>query len=53
MIVDTHCHLDDNRYKDDLDEVLDRANSIGVKKFIIPAADPRTLKTSIYFKPKI
>ncbi|NPA61102.1 MAG: TatD family hydrolase [Epsilonproteobacteria bacterium] len=44
MIVDTHCHLDDNRYKDDLDEVLDRANSIGVKKFIIPAADPRTLK---------
>ncbi|RUM74696.1 MAG: hydrolase TatD, partial [Sulfurovum sp.] len=25
MIIDTHCHLDDARYMEDLDEVLARA----------------------------
>jgi len=44
MIIDTHCHLDDSRYKDDLDEVLKRAKENGVERFIIPGADPETLK---------
>ncbi len=44
MIIDTHIHLDDERYDDDLDEVLDRARAQGVKRFIIPGADPQTLK---------
>jgi TatD DNase family protein len=47
MIVDTHIHLDDNRYKDDLDEVLNRAREGGVKRFIIPGADAKTLSRAI------
>jgi TatD DNase family protein len=47
MIIDTHIHLDDSRYSDDLDEVLDRAREGGVKKFIIPGAHPQTLKRAL------
>ena len=47
MIVDTHVHLDDKRYDDDLDEVLNRAREGGVKRFIIPGADPSTLPRAV------
>lgn len=47
MLVDTHIHLDDDRYGSDLDELLLRAKSVGVQKFIIPAADPQTLKRAV------
>jgi TatD DNase family protein len=47
MIIDTHCHLDDARYNDDLDEVLENAKRDGVSKFIIPGADPKTLKRAV------
>lgn len=39
MIIDTHCHLDDVRYKDDLDEVMKRSFSKGVGGVLIPGAD--------------
>ena len=39
MIIDTHCHLDDKRYIDDLDEVISRARENGVRGFVIPGAD--------------
>ncbi len=44
MIIDTHCHLDDSRYDEDLEEVILRAKESGVKAFIIPGADPDTLQ---------
>jgi len=47
MIIDTHIHLDDTRYDDDLEEVLQRAKKEGVSKFIIPGADPSTLQKAI------
>jgi len=47
LIVDTHVHLDDRRYDEDLDEVLDRAREGGVQRFIIPGADPKTLDKAI------
>lgn len=43
MIIDTHIHLDNDRYKDDLDELLNRAREGGVGKFIIPGADANTI----------
>lgn len=43
MIIDTHVHLDDERYRDDLDIVLKRARDGGVERFIIPGADPLNL----------
>ncbi|MDD3855303.1 TatD family hydrolase [Sulfurimonas sp.] len=47
MIIDTHVHLDDERYKDDLNEVLNRARDGGVERFIIPGADPKNLKRAV------
>ncbi len=47
MIVDTHIHLDDERYRDDLDEVLERAKQGGVEQYIIPGADITTLERAV------
>ena len=47
MIVDTHCHLDDTRYENDLKDVLVRAVESGVEKFVIPGADPRSLERAV------
>ena len=47
MIVDTHCHLDDERYNDDLEIVLENARQKGVEKFIIPGADPKSLERAV------
>ena len=52
MIVDTHCHLDDERYNDDIEEVLTRAKESGVERFIIPGADPKTLKRAVELSEK-
>lgn len=34
MFVDSHCHLDDKRFADDLDAVLDRAAEAGVTRIL-------------------
>jgi len=47
MIIDTHIHLDDERYKNDLEDVLSRAREGGVQRFIIPGADIQTLPRAI------
>lgn len=47
MLVDTHCHLDDERYYDDIEQVLETAKRKGVEKFIIPGADPETLQRAV------
>ncbi|MBU1883169.1 TatD family hydrolase [bacterium] len=47
MIIDTHIHLDDNRYDDDFEDVITRAYESDVKRFIIPGADPLTLDKAI------
>jgi TatD DNase family protein len=52
MIIDTHCHLDDKRYENDIDEVLARAERERVGKFIIPSADPKTLERAVTLSEK-
>jgi len=47
MIIDTHCHLDDDRYIDDIRDVVKRAEDGGVERFIIPSADPKTLNRAV------
>ena len=47
MIIDTHIHLDDLRYDDDFNEMLQRATDNGVESFIIPGADPATLPKAV------
>ncbi len=36
-LVDSHCHLDDDRFDIDRDEVIKRAQSRGIDQFVIPA----------------
>ncbi|MBR3565735.1 MAG: TatD family hydrolase [Paludibacteraceae bacterium] len=38
-MIDTHCHLDDEAYKDDLDAVIERAKSVNIRKILIPGID--------------
>jgi TatD DNase family protein len=52
MIRDTHCHLDDERYNEDIDAVLQRALERGVSRFIIPGADPKHLPRAIELSQK-
>lgn len=43
MLIDTHCHLDFDRYDEDRDAVIARAAAAGVEKIIIPAVDLATI----------
>jgi TatD DNase family protein len=47
VLVDTHCHLDDGRYFEDLDEVVRRSVESGVGSFIVPGAGPKDLARAI------
>ncbi len=46
-IIDTHCHLDNIQYQDDIDEVIQTAIQSGVKSFLIPGADPLDLPRAV------
>ena len=39
MLVDTHAHLDDSQFRDDLDEVLTRAQHTGVAQILTVGTD--------------
>jgi TatD DNase family protein len=39
LIIDTHIHLDDSSYREDLESVLERGTQAGVTACIIPGAD--------------
>jgi TatD DNase family protein len=47
MIIDTHVHLDDERYRDDFEEMMERARAAGVEVYIIPGAHPATLPRGV------
>ena len=38
-LTDTHCHLNFQKYKEDLPEILDRAWSSGLSRILVPAID--------------
>lgn len=47
MIIDTHVHLDHEKYREDFSEILERAFQNGVRQFIIPGADPDDLGRAV------
>ena len=52
MLIDTHCHLDDTRYFEDIEEVLARSFEAGVNGFIVPGAGPKDLPRAIELSKK-
>ncbi len=52
MIIDTHCHLDSEKYFEDLDGVLQRGKEKGVQKVVIPGADITDLPRAIELAEK-
>lgn len=47
MIIDTHVHLDDERYLEDFETMMQRAKGEGVEAFVIPGAHPATLPKAV------
>lgn len=47
MYIDSHCHLFYEDFRDDLPEVIRRAEEAGVKAFIVPATDHRTAAEAV------
>jgi len=39
-LVDVHCHLEGERFAEDLDEVIKRAEDVGVKTIVVSGANP-------------
>lgn len=39
MLIDTHCHLNDEAFADDFEEVLQRARDSGVHGLVVPGVD--------------
>ncbi|OQR41899.1 hydrolase TatD, partial [Aliarcobacter cryaerophilus] len=52
MIIDTHCHLDNEAYLSDIDGVITNAKESGVNAFLIPGASFETLKRAIDLSEK-
>jgi TatD DNase family protein len=47
MLIDTHVHLNDKKFKDDYKEVIERALANDVKKLIVVGYDHKTNKRAI------
>lgn len=52
MLIDTHCHLNDEAFLADVDSVIAEALQNGVEKMIIPGANPMELERAIELSQK-
>lgn len=52
MIFETHVHLDDKRYKDDIEEVIKNSRSAGVSKMVNISADMKSARNSVMLTKK-
>ncbi|MXW83597.1 MAG: TatD family deoxyribonuclease [Rhodothermaceae bacterium] len=47
MLIDTHAHMYDSRFADDLDTVLERARDAGVREIYLPAVDVESVRLAL------
>lgn len=47
MLFDTHVHLNDNQFEDDLEEVIERARLNGVERMVVVGFDEKTIKRAM------
>jgi len=47
LLIDTHCHLDDERYLENIEELLGRARDADVRAFVLPAAGKKELARAV------
>ena len=52
MLIDTHCHLDDERYFENFDEIISRAKTSGVERFVLPGAGKKDLERAVELSEK-
>jgi len=52
MLVDTHCHLYLDAFKNDIDAVISRAEAEGVQKFYLPAIDSSEMENLFLLESK-
>jgi TatD DNase family protein len=52
MLIDTHCHLDDEQFADDLDAVIARAADAGVGAIVTAGADVASSRAAIALAEK-
>jgi len=53
VIIDTHCHLNFDSFKEDLDDVLNRARSAGIIRIVVPAIDSTTSEEVLELSSRI
>lgn len=46
-MIDTHCHLDDHQFSDDLDDVLTRSREANVNRWVLIGYDPERWEDAI------
>lgn len=51
-IIDTHCHLYLEDFKDDVDALIARAKNYGVQKFYLPAIDSKVINNMLVLEKK-
>ncbi|WDL99008.1 TatD family hydrolase [Alicyclobacillus sp. ALC3] len=48
MLFDSHCHLNDDQFADDLADVLTRARAVGIKRIVVPGVDVASSQRAIW-----
>lgn len=47
MLIDSHCHIYDEKFKDDIDEVIKNAQANGIVRIFMPNCDSATIEAMI------
>ena len=49
MLFDTHVHLNDDQFSEDIEEVIARAKAAGVEYMVVVGFDRKTIKRALEF----